>query len=147
MSSCGATANLFLQSSDPQAVENGFWPWRWLLHLLHRIVSWLGLITFFGIVGNLMNDMIPFRQRGQGIEPGGAEISELMLLVEQRLSAHLVQSSWPQPKNHCRAYNIDKNCFLKLFRWLIINIRTETKAFSRKKFETEKCQISVYLRR
>lgn len=94
----GTTSNGFIHNSDPQAVANEFWqrPWMRPWHLLQRPMSWPASISF---VGKLTKDTIPALQRGHGTEPGGADISELMLLVEQRHSAHFVQSSWPQPAN------------------------------------------------
>jgi hypothetical protein len=37
-----------------------------------------------GVLGNLVNDIIPFRQRGHGIDPAGPVNSTRTLLVEQR---------------------------------------------------------------
>lgn len=42
------------------------------------------LIAFAGGPGNLTKEMIPYRHKGHGMEPGGPVISEAMLLVEQR---------------------------------------------------------------
>lgn len=71
------------------------------MHGVHKLSDKGGLISFVEVPGNLLNDIIPCRQKGQGTEPGGTEESEEMLLVEQRYRAHLTQSSWVQPESTC----------------------------------------------
>lgn len=43
--------------------------------------------------GNFTKDTMPWRQRGQDMDPGGPTVVEVTLFVEQRYKAHLVQSS------------------------------------------------------
>lgn len=87
----------FLQNSGLEAIAGGLRSWGSKLHLMQRLSSWFSLSSFGGNLGNFTKDMIPFRQRGHGIEPGRASVSGVVLLVEQRQSAHVMQSSCPQP--------------------------------------------------
>ena len=66
---------------------------------VHRVRDSGNLISFDGVWGNLMKDVMPFRQRGHGIAPAGVDGFEGMLLVEQRYRAHLTQSPCPQPES------------------------------------------------
>ena len=82
------------------------------------VVSRLVLISFLGIeehgqherdvlgfnvftsgfaVLSFLNETIPWRQRGQGIEPGGPFGLVVVLLVEHRYNAHRVHNSCKQP--------------------------------------------------
>jgi hypothetical protein len=54
------------------------------MHGLQNVRAELDLSPSVGVLGNLLNDIIPFRQRGHGIDPGGPVNSTRMLLVEQR---------------------------------------------------------------
>lgn len=64
------------------------------MHGVHKVRDdKRNLISFVEDRGNLMKDTIPCRQRGQGMDPGGVDDSEGMLIVEQRYKAHLTQSS------------------------------------------------------
>jgi hypothetical protein len=54
------------------------------MHGLQNVRAELDLRPSIGVLGNLLNDVIPFRQSGHGIDPGGPVNSTRMLLVEQR---------------------------------------------------------------
>lgn len=45
------------------------------------------------VPGSFLNETIPWRQRGQGIEPGGPWAALEAVLVEQRYNAQRVQNS------------------------------------------------------
>lgn len=78
-------ATRFFRNSDPQAiVAGGARPRGCRIHGLQKLRARFGLSSLAGVVGSLMKETIPVRQRGQGIEPGGPTISDVMLLVEQR---------------------------------------------------------------
>ena len=55
-------------------------------------------ISFAGDPGNLVNEMMPWRQRGHGMDPGGPNDSEGLLVVEHKYRAHLTHSSCLQPE-------------------------------------------------
>lgn len=60
------------------------------------VVLWISLGK--GLVcGSLTNVTMPWRQRGQAIEPGGPCLLVEAEVVEQRYKAHCVQNSWSQP--------------------------------------------------
>lgn len=54
------------------------------IHGLQSVSARFGLSPCTGVVGNLTKEIMPFRQRGHGIDPGGPTISDGVLLVEQR---------------------------------------------------------------
>lgn len=46
------------------------------------------------VAGSFLNDTIPWRQRGHGMDPGGPWVAAVVaLVVEQRYNAHRVQNS------------------------------------------------------
>ena len=63
------------------------------MHGLQNVSAEPDLNPSVGVLGNLVNDIIPFRQRGHGIDPDGPVYSTRTLLVEQRYRAHLMQNS------------------------------------------------------
>lgn len=69
----------------------------WSMHGVQNPRESGSFISFSRDPGSFTNEMIPCRQSGQGMDPGGPTISEEMLHVEQRYSAHLTQSWCPQP--------------------------------------------------
>lgn len=54
------------------------------MHGLQNVSAELDLSPSVGVPGNLVNDIIPLRQRGHGIDPGGPVNSTQTWLVEQR---------------------------------------------------------------
>jgi hypothetical protein len=54
------------------------------MHGLQNVSDELDFSPSVGVLGNLVNDIIPLRQRGHGIDPGGPVNSTRTLLVEQR---------------------------------------------------------------
>lgn len=54
------------------------------MHGVHRPRGKCSLVSFSGELGNLAKDIMPYRQRGQGMDPGRPAVSEMMLLVEHR---------------------------------------------------------------
>jgi len=79
------TATRSLQNSDLQDTDAGGPNARGCrMHGLQKLSARFGLSSFAGVVGSLIKETIPFRQRGHGIDPGGPTISDVMLLVEQR---------------------------------------------------------------
>lgn len=54
------------------------------MHGLQNVSAELDLSPSVGVLGSLVNDIIPFRQRGHGIDPAGPVNSTRTLLVEQR---------------------------------------------------------------
>lgn len=54
------------------------------MHGVHKLSDNGNLISFDEEPGSLTKEMMPCRQRGQGMEPGGTDDSDGMLLVEQR---------------------------------------------------------------
>lgn len=54
------------------------------MHGVQRPSDIGSLFSFAGEPGNFTKEIIPFLQKGHGIDPGGPTISEGMLLVEQR---------------------------------------------------------------
>lgn len=73
------------------------------MHGVHRPRERFSLSSLAEEPGNFTKEIMLCRQRGHGIEPGGPIISEVILLVEQRYSAHLTQSSWEQPEKEKEA--------------------------------------------
>lgn len=103
-------ATRFLRISDLEMIAGsssaiGFW-----MQGLQRLRTWFDLISVLaGEARSLTKETMPVRQSGQGIDPDGPVISWWMVLVEQRYSAHLTHSWWPQPDNpkgnqnsHCK---------------------------------------------
>lgn len=56
----------------------------WSMQGVHKLSDIGNLMSFAEEPGNLTKYWMPCRQRGQGMEPGGIDDSEGMLLVEQR---------------------------------------------------------------
>jgi hypothetical protein len=54
------------------------------MHGLQNVSAEPDLSPSVGVLGNLVKDIMPFRQRGHGMDPGGPVNSTRMLLVEQR---------------------------------------------------------------
>lgn len=61
-----------------------------------KLVLAISLTNGF-VPGSLTNETMPFRQRGQAIEPRGHWETVELLFMEQRYKAHFVQNSWSQP--------------------------------------------------
>lgn len=74
-------------------------------HAVNRDVDELAVARAFIMLasGSFVNETIPFRQRGHGIDPGGPCTFEVEL-VEERYSAQLVQYSWRQPARFKHAF-------------------------------------------
>jgi len=54
------------------------------MHGLQNVSAELDLSPSVGVLGSLTNNIMPFRQRGHGMDPGGPVNSTRMLLIEQR---------------------------------------------------------------
>lgn len=92
------STRLFLASGEPSCSDISL-SLGWSTHGVHKLSDTGNFISFAEEPGSLVKDIIPCRQRGQGMEPGGIDDSEGMLLVEQRYRAHLTQSSWEHPES------------------------------------------------
>ena len=73
-----------LRKSDREDAVCGLGSHVWSMHGVHRPRARFSLSSLAGDPGNLTKEIMPCRQRGHGIEPGGPIISDVMLLVEQR---------------------------------------------------------------
>lgn len=93
----GSASTRFLHNSDLQVVTDEARSEGFRQHLLPSLTGRFDSCSFGERVGNFLKDSIPLRHRGHGIEPAASDIS-FALIVEQRFSAHLTQSSCPQPK-------------------------------------------------
>ena len=70
MTSEETAATQFLRNSDLQdAVAGGARARGCRMHGLHKLSVRFGLSSFAGVVGSLIKETIPFRQRGHGIDP------------------------------------------------------------------------------
>lgn len=87
---------LFLKSGDPIVSDSSCSRW-WRMHGVQKLRDRGSLNSFVEEPGSLRKETMACRQSGQGMEPGGIDDSEGMLLVEQRYRPHLTQSSCPQP--------------------------------------------------
>lgn len=56
----------------------------WSMHGVQRLRDRWNLISFAGNPGSLAKEVMPWRHRGHGMDPGGVSNSEEILLAEQR---------------------------------------------------------------
>lgn len=84
VSSDDTAATLFLRTSDLQLVTGVSAAQGCRMQGLQKLSARFGLRTFACVSGVLMKETMPFRQRGQGIDPDGLTMSLGVVVAEQR---------------------------------------------------------------
>jgi hypothetical protein len=102
-------ATRFFRTSGKHASDFPSMSRGWSMHGAQRPRDRGSFISFAEEPGSPSKETMPCLQRGHGMEPVGPTISDEILHVEHRQSAHLTQSSCLHPKYEKNCLSITRN--------------------------------------